>query len=201
MISRRRFLAGSAGLAVAAACSDGGGGAGPNPDLDLAATGVGMERVVVDSYKSMRSLAVDGRLGAAVPQAVVEFLTTATGHHEEHLNTWKSALTAGGRGAVDSPDPELRQTVDAGMIRLADIPALARLALRIEDFACRTYLEAIPTLRSQDTVRTAARMLVVDQQHQAVLRYLLGLDPVGSGVARDTADFAPADPRLELFTR
>ena len=200
MISRRRFLAGSAGLAVAAAaCTDNGGDAGADPDVDTARTAARMEKVAVDTFTVMRSIAVQGRLGAAVPQAVVEFLTIATGHHQEHLNTWNRALTAGGRGAVDAPDPKLRQTVDAAMVRLTDIPALVKLALRIEDHASQTYLEAIPTLRSPDAVRTAAQMAVVDQQHQAVLRYILGLYPVGGGVARDTTDFAASDPGLHLF--
>ena len=202
MISRRRFLAGSAGLALAAAgCTDDRGGSGaPNPDLDLAATAASIEKVVVDAYTAMRTMAVQGRLGAAVPEVVVEFLTAATGHHQEHLNTWNRALTAGGRGAVDAPDPELRRTVDAAMVRLLDIPALVGLALRIEDHACQTYLQAIPTLRRPETIRTTGQILVVDQQHQAVLRYVLGLNPVGHGVSPDTMDFAPAEPSPDLLT-
>ena len=194
MISRRRFLAGSAGLAaVAVACTDGDGAAGDHPDLDLATAAARMEKVVIDTYTSLRATAVQGRLGAAIPQAFVEFLTAATGHHLEHLHAWNRALTAAGRGAVDSPDPDLRQAVDGAMVRLADIPAAVSLALRIEDYASRTYLEAIPSLRGDDAVRTAAQILVVDQQHQAVLRHILGLSPSGG-------DFARADPSLGVIS-
>lgn len=200
MITRRRFLAGSAGLAVAAACR-GGGEDEVDPDLDHAAAAAGMERVAVDTFTALRTTAVEGRLGAAVPQVVVEFLTTAVGHHQEHLNTWNQALAAGGRSGVDAPDPELRRMVDAAVVRLVDIPGLVRLALRIEDYASQSYLQAIPALRSPDAVRTAAQIVVVDQQHQAVLRHVLGLYPVGAGVARASADFAPSDPGPELFTR
>ena len=194
MISRRRFLVGSAGLAVAAAaCTDGDDGAGDDPDLDLATSAARMEKVVVDTYTALRATAVQGRLGAAIPQAFVEFLTAATGHHLEHLHAWNRALSAGGRGAVDAPDPDLRQAVDTAMVRLADIPAAVSLALRIEDYASRTYLEAIPILRSEAAVRTAAQILVVDEQHQAVLRHILGLFPVGRA-------FAPADPGLGVIS-
>lgn len=194
MISRRRFLAGSAGLAVAGACTAGGDGGDDDPDLDLAATAARYERLAVDTYTANRTSAVQGRFGAAVPQAVVEYMTAAMGHHQECLNTWNGVLAAGGRGAVDAPDQKLRAAVDALMVRLTDIPGMMAVLLRVEDHASRTYLDAIPRLRSPDTVRTVAQMLVVDQQHQAVLRWLLGLPPVGSGPAQGTADFAPADP-------
>ncbi len=193
MISRRRFLAGTAGLAVAAAACTDDDGAGGDPDLDLGTAAARMERVVVDTYVSLRATVVRGRLGAAIPQAFVEFLTAATGHHEEHLRAWNRVLAAGGRGAVDSPDPDLRQTVDRAVVRVADIPAAISLAVRIEDFVSRTYLSAIPGLRSEEAVRTAAQILVVDQQHLAVLRHLLGLNPVGG-------DFAPADPTLGVIS-
>ena len=186
---------------MAAACAQDGNGGGTDPDLDFATTAARLEKVFGDTYTSLRSMAVQARLGAAVPQAVVEFLTAATGHHQEHLNAWNRVLAAGGRSAVESPDPELRQVVDGAVVRVTDIPALVRLALRMEDYASRTYLQAVPGLGSEEATRTAAQVLVVDQQHQAVLRYFLGLPPNGSGVAPDTTDFAPSRPRPELLTR
>ncbi|MDQ3895725.1 MAG: ferritin-like domain-containing protein [Actinomycetota bacterium] len=203
MISRRRFLAGSAGFAVAGGCSSGGGGGpGTDPDLDVAATAARMERLAVDTYTSTRTSAVQGRFGAAVPQALVELMATAVGHHQECLNTWNRVLTAGRRGAVDAPDPRLRTLVDGATVRLTDIPAAATLVLRLEDYVSRTYLDALPTLKGEEVLRSAAQMLVVDQQHQAVLRYILGLYPVGSGTRRDTTDFSPggATPDLLLST-
>ena len=194
MISRRRFLAGSAGLAlIAGACADADDDAGDDPDLDLATAAARMENVIADTYVSLRSTVVQGRLGAAIPQAFVEFLSVVTGHHQQHLGAWNRALTAGGRGAVDSPDPGLRRAVDGAMARLADIPAAVSVTLRMEDYASRTYLAAIPRLRREEVVRTAAQILVVDQQHQAVLRHLLGLSPA-------ERDFARADPGLGLLS-
>jgi hypothetical protein len=187
VISRRRFLAGSAGLAVAAtACTGDDDASNDDPDRALATTAARMERVVVDTYTGLRATAVQGRLGAAIPQAFVEFLTAATGHHQEHLRAWDPSLTS-------APDADLRQAVDRAVVGMADIPAAVSLALRIEDYASRTYLQALPTLRSEDVVRTAGQILVVDQQHQAVLRHILGLAPAGR-------DFAPADPGLAILS-
>jgi hypothetical protein len=116
------------------------------------------------------------------------------------MDAWNKLLTAAGGPAVTDPDQKLRPVVDAAVARVADIPAAATLALRLEDYASQTYLKAIPALTTAAAVELAARILVVDQQHQAVLRYLLGLYPVGSGVVRDPGDFAPADPRPSLIT-
>ncbi|MDQ3640574.1 MAG: ferritin-like domain-containing protein, partial [Actinomycetota bacterium] len=76
----------------------------------------------------------------------------------------------------------------------------ATLALRLEDYASQTYQKAIPLLKSTDAIRLAAQINVVGAQRQAVLRYILGLYPVGSGTAKEARDFAPADPKLTLIT-
>lgn len=221
-IGRRRFLAGStiaAGLAVlAVSCSDddgtgpvaGAGGqtddttatpaVGADPDLDTAATAAGIEKLAFDTYTATRQLARSGRLGAPVPPAVMTLMTTAAGHHLEALDAWNQVLTDGGRPAVTTSSPALKPVVDAAAGRLTDVAAAATLALRVEDYASQTYQKVIPTLRGVDAIRLAARISVVGAQRQAVLRYILGLHPVGSGAGRETRDFAPADPTLSLVT-
>lgn len=199
---RRRFLSAivAAGLGGAAVgCRRGGTGTGA-ADLDAAATAARMEKLVVDTYAMARMMATQGQLGAAEPPAVVEFVITAAQQHQEHLDAWNGFLAAGGRAHVSAPDPGLKAAVDTTVGTLVDVPAVARLALRLEDYASQAYLKAIPTLTSRDAISTAARIVVVDQQHQAVLRYLLGLYPVGSGLVRDLVDVAPADPRRSLIT-
>lgn len=220
-VSRRRFLAGStaaAGLAVlAVACGNddepnagttaGGqtGGstastaAGANSDLDTAAAAAGLEKLAFDTYTAAGQLATGGRLGT-VPPAVATFVTTAAAQHQEALNAWNRVLTAGGRQAVDTPTAALKPTVDAAAGKLTDVPGAATLALRLEDFASQTYQKVIPTLKSADAITLAAQINVVGSQHQAILRYVLGLYPVGSGPAKDTKDFAPSDPQPTLIT-
>ena len=219
-VSRRRFLAGStiaAGIAVvSAACSDsddagpGTGGqsadttptpaAGIDSDLDTAATAAGIERLAFDTYTAIGQLATAGSLGAAVPAALMTLMTTAAGHHRGAFDAWNRVLTGAGRPAVTTPSPTLKPAVDAAAVKLTDVLATATLALRLEDYASQTYQKAIPTLRSADAIRLAAQVTVVGSQRQAVLRYILGLYPVGSGTAKETRDFAPADPRLPLIT-
>ena len=195
---RRRFLAGVGGLAVAAAaCSDGGNGdgeAGPGTDLDTAARAARLEKLTTDTYTQFGVMITEGRLGAAVPPAVSTLMSTAVRHHLEHFDSWNRLLAAAGRAAVTTPDDRLRPLVDTAMRGVTDIPAAAALALRLEDYASRTYLTAVPILRRPEAVTLAARIVVVDQQHQAVLRYILGFDPVGSGTAREPTDFAPDTP-------
>jgi Ferritin-like domain len=205
-LDRRRFLAGTAGaLALAAtACSDAKKGAAPGGDAqvdDLAAATMlaGLEKLTLDTYTGIATLFTQGRVGAALPQAMVDALAVAGRQHGEHLDAWNRIITAAGRPAVNGPETSIKPAVDAAVGQLVDVPAAATLALRLEDYLSQTYLKAIPTL-GPDAVETAARILVVDEQHQAVLRYLLGLYPGGSGVTRDPTPFAPAYPQPALVT-
>ena len=185
---------------VAAGCTDDGRGADPDPDLELAATAARTEKVAVDTFTAMRSMAVQGRLGAAVPQEVVEFSAIATGHHQEHLNAWNLALTGGGPGAVDAPDPQA--PTDRGRShgpprrhprsRQAGPP---HRGPRLSDLPRGHPDPEEPGRCSHRGPDSGGR-----PQHQAVLRYILGLYPVGSAVARDPTDFAPADRGPELVT-
>ncbi len=220
-ISRRRFLARStvaAGLAVfAVACSgdddDTGTGVGrrgqtgdagtaraDDSDLDSAVAAAGIEKLAFDTYTAFGQLVTAGSLGAAVPQAVMTLMMTAARHHLEALDAWNKVLTGAGRPAVTMASPALKPAVDAATGKLIDIPAAATLALRLEDYTSQTYQKVIPTLRRADAIGLAARINVVGSQRQAILRYVLGLYPVGSGVSEGTSDFAPADPRLSLIT-
>lgn len=221
-VSRRRFLVGSgvaAGLVVlTAACgnddkTDSGSGqtgataattattaAGANTDLDTAAAAAGLEKLAFDTYTAAGQLATTGKLGAKVPDAVATFVTTAAKQHQEALDSWNKVLTSAGRPAVTAPTAALKPTVDAAAGKLTDVPGAATLALRLEDYASQTYQKVIPTLKSPDAIKLAAQITVVGSQHQAILRYVLGLYPVGSGPAKDTKDFAPADPQPALIT-
>ena len=203
-VSRRRFLTGApaaAGLAAVAMACRRGTKPSATADLDLrdAVNAAGMEHVLVDTYKAATALALDGSLGAALPPVVFEFVALATGHHQQHLDAWNRYLTRAGRPAITSPTAGLKREVDTAVDRLTDVLAVAALALHLEDYASQSYLQALPGLTDADAVRTAAQILVVDEEHQAFLRFLLGLSPVGTGTTKDVKDFAPADPGLGLL--
>ena len=227
-VSRRRFLVGSgvaAGLVVlTAACGnddddDSGAGSGQtggatattaaaggaNADLEVAAAAAGLEKLAFDTYTAAGQLATTGKLGASVPPAVVTFVTTAAKQHQEALDNWNKVLTGAGRPAVTAPTAALKPTVDAAAGKLTDVPGAATLALRLEDYASQTYQSVIPTLKSPDAIKLAAQITVVGSQHQAILRYVLGLYPVGSGPMKAATglanvDFAPSSPTTALIT-
>lgn len=190
-LSRRRLLAGSAAVLVAGACSNSDGGTGGDPDLDLATEAAGIEVLAHDHYVGTGLAATEGRLGALLPPAVTVLWTAAAGQHQQVHDRWNAVLAGARRAGVTDPAVEVREALDAAAAAVRDIPAALALTLRLEDYACRIYQRAIPGLRSADVVTLAAQANVVGHQRQAVLRCLLGLDPVAT---------AATDPSLRLFT-
>ncbi len=208
-LTRRRFLARTAlaaGVAVAAgACSDdddgGDGGVGQPattrrstiaPDLAVAELGARLERLAIDAYDATLAATGGGRL-ATLPPALAELMATARAHHQVHLDSWNDVLRAGGLPDVTEPHASLKPMIDRLREQVTDWAGTARLALVLEDVAAQTYNRAIPTLKNPDAVRLAARMQVVDQQHLSVLRFMLGLYPVGSGEVQESRAFHPTD--------
>ena len=189
-VSRRRLLAGSAAALAVAACSD-GGPAEADADLDFAGTAAGVEKLALDHYTATGLLLTAGKLGALVPPALGALFATATGHHRQAHDAWNKVRTDAGRPAVTAPAAKLQEALNAASLRQFDVPAAVNLAIRVEDYACQTYQQALPTLDGPDALRLAAQVAVAGYQRQAVLRLLLGMDPVGG---------AGADPRLTLIT-
>lgn len=188
-IGRRSFLASSAAV-LAGACSGGGGGP-RDPDLDLAAEAAGVEKLAWDHYVGTGLAATEGRLGALLPPAVTGLWAVAAGQHQHAHDRWNAVLAGAGRAGVTDSDSRTRAALDAAAVPVRDMPAATTLALRLEDYACRLYQRALPGLRAAGVVTLAAQVAVVGHQRQAVLRYLLGLDPVASPAT---------DPTLRLFT-
>lgn len=187
-LSRRRLLA-ATGAIVAGACS-GGGGAG-DADLDFAADAAAIERLAVDHFTGTSRLMTDGKLGALVPQALAALVAGAVGQHRQAHDAWNKLLTGAGRAEVTAPPAKAQEAVNAAGLRVLDIPSAAALALRLEDYACQTYQQALPTLVRPETITLAAQISVVGHQRQAVLRFLLGRDPVAA---------AGADPQVRLIS-
>ena len=187
-VSRRRFIAGAVGV-VAGACSN-GGDAG-DPDLDFAADAAAIERLAVDHFTGTSRLMTEGRLGALVPQALAALVADAVGQHRQAQNAWNKILTDAGRAEVTAPPAKAQEALNAAGLRVTDILAAAALALRLEDYACQGYQRALVTLVRPEIITLAAQIDVVGHQRQAVLRFLLGRDPVAP---------AGADPQLRVIT-
>lgn len=201
-VSRRRFLmgAGAVGIGVvAAACgsndeadveSGSGSGsaekgattteaekAGASADVEVAKVAAGLEVLAVSTYKAAGEAAGANKLGP-VPPAVGEFVKTAMGHHQEHLDAWNKVITGSGGAAVTEPNAKLKPVVDAEFAKVKDVAGAAKLALMLEQIAAQTYLKVLPTLKGKDAIKLAGSIQAVDQQHQAILLFALGMYPV-----------------------
>ena len=197
-LSRRGFLVGAAAVgvgAVAAACGSDddpavesgagndattttaaeGGDAGG--DVEVAKVAAGLEVLAVATYKAAGEAAGANKLGP-VPPAVGEFVKTAMGHHQEHLDAWNKVITGAGGEAVTEPNAKLKPVVDAEFAKVKDVGGAANLALMLEEIASQTYLKVLPTLKSKDAIKLAGSIQAVDQQHVAVLLFALGKYPV-----------------------
>jgi ferritin-like protein len=190
--SRRGFLtiSGAAGLGLlAAACGSNSTTAGPassssstnssrpSGDAGIAKTAASLEVLAVGTYKAALDAATGGKLGA-VPPAVATFVQTAMAHHQMALDSWNGILTSAGAQKVSTPPTDLKATVDAAFAKVTDVVGAAKLALLLEQTAADTYLVSLPLIMNKDAVTLAGALQSVDQEHSAILLYVLGQYPV-----------------------
>ena len=151
--------------------------AGATGDVKVAATAAGLEVLAVNTYKAALDAATANKLGT-VPPAVATFAKTAMEHHQKALDTWNKVLTGAGQPAVSTPPASLKATVDTEFARVTDVTGVAKLALLLEQTAADTYLNATNVLTGKDAITTAGALQSVDQEHAAILLYVLGMYPV-----------------------
>ncbi|MGI8492553.1 MAG: ferritin-like domain-containing protein [Acidimicrobiales bacterium] len=193
-LSRRSVLmaGGVAGIGlIAAACgssskspssnttgsSTPGTSAPASGDGKTAMTAASLEVLAVATYKAALDAATANKLGT-VPPAVANFVQTAMSNHQAALDRWNSALTGAGAQAVSAPPPDLKAKVDAAFGQVTDVTGAAKLALMLETIAADTYLSAVSTLQNKDAITLAGALQIIDQEHAAVLHYVLGEYPV-----------------------
>lgn len=194
-VSRRGFLAGSGVLAVGAvavACgkksssttkdttkdTTGGGSSKVDPgDAKTAKLAASLEVLAVATYKAALDAATGNKIGEVSP-AVATYVKTAMDHHQQALDAWNSVLTGAGAEEVTAPPADLKATVDGEFAKVKDQIGAAKLALLLETVAADTYLAALPTLKSKDAILLAGQLQSVDQEHAAILHFVLGEYPV-----------------------
>lgn len=190
-ITRRGFLGAAAAVAAAGAagaCGGGGGGDDSSDttvetlppltgDVAVADLHARLENLAIDTYDALLATASAGKVGV-VPAVVGAIVTTAKTQHVEHLAVWNEVMRAAGKPEVNTPDAGLKPTVDSMLAQVKDVEGAARLALLLEEILADTYLKSIPTLLDQASVQAAAQILATDQQHQVLLRLVLGEAPL-----------------------
>jgi len=178
---RRTFLAatGATGAGLALAATAGTSIAAPSPqgDLQTAMLAASLEVLAVATYAAALDAATAGKLGA-VPPAVATYAQTAMSQHQFALDSWNAVITGAGSAAVTTPPADLNATVQQMFGQITDIGGVVELALLLEQVAADTYFVAGPTLLSTDAISLAGNLQIIDQQHQAVLLFVLGRYPV-----------------------
>lgn len=189
--SRRTFLMGSGvvigGMALAACGSNddpgvsaptGGATTGSGGGADTAAlsTNASLEALAVFAYGAALEGAGKGMFGK-VPPVVAGFAKHAMAQHKDHMDAFNAALTKSGAKPFTMPDPALAKTVTDAFGKLTDVPGLAKLALSLESTAAATYVKQMGELTDAEAIAAVATIAPVEQQHAAILSFVLGIYP------------------------
>jgi len=176
MRSRRNFLlrAGAvtlsaSGIALLSGCANAGYGNGSkatSQDVSILNTAIGAEHEAVAAYQVG---AESGLLQSAVLKVAVHF----QGHHKLHIDALASAVKSlGGTPVVAKTD------YGFPLDKLQNQTDVLEFAAGLERGAMSAYAGAIPVFDNRDLSLAAASILADESMHWAVLRSVLGLDPV-----------------------
>jgi len=112
-------------------------------------------------------------------------------HHEEHVQVWQDILGKSGRAAVIEPNRQMAPAVQRQLDVVKDVDGALHLALGLEDVAADTYLRSLTEASSVEAARTAARIGIVEQQHQAFLLLAIGDYPAPDSLMRPEKAVTP----------
>ncbi len=182
MLTRKRFIAGSAGVAGVAAISVATGvellsgqGASSLRDAEPLALALALERLQAAFY-------AEALAGGALDGEALDFATTASEQEAEHVALLTPLV----------PDPPDEPTYDFGE-DASDPAAFATAAASLEDLAVAAYNGLLPGLTERG-LATASRIVSVDARHAAWIRAINGDDP-----AAEATD--PGIPASEVVDR
>ncbi len=156
------LLAGCENLAAAQKNSDGAGG----NDIAILNTALGAEREAIAAYQ----LGADsGLLEPGVKIVALKF----QGHHKAHADVLAATVSKLGGHPV-----EAKKKYDFPVEKLKNQTDVLRFAAQLEQGAVSAYLGAVPAFGNRDLARAAASILGDEAMHWAILRNVLGEDPV-----------------------
>ena len=135
-------------------------------DIRILGTALGAEREAVAAYQ------VGAESGLLQPD-VLKVAVTFQDHHKAHADVLASTI----RRLGDEPrePPSAYAFLTEGLKRQQDV---LEFAAGLERGAVSAYAGAIPLFADRDLSRAAASILADEAMHWAVLRRVLGLDPV-----------------------
>jgi rubrerythrin len=152
------LLAGRESLAADQKKSDG--------DVAILNTALDAEREAIAAYQ----LGADsGLLEPAVKIVALKF----QGHHKAHADLLAATVSKLGGHPV-----EAKKKYDFPVEKLKGQTDVLRFAAQLEQGAVSAYLGAVPAFGNRDLARAAASILGDEAMHWAILRNVLGEDPV-----------------------
>lgn len=194
--NRRTFLLGGAALvggAALAACggsssggtpkasgSSNGASSGSSPytgDLKVVAVAAALENLAVAGYGLVLKSAGHGKYGK-VPPAIAQFVTTVQKQHHDHAKAWNAVLTGASLPKITGTPLTIAGPSVKALKGAKTIPAVATVALGLEDSAAQTYVFATANVMDPGGIATAASIAPVEAMHAAILSFVLGRYPV-----------------------
>jgi len=161
------LLAGCDALAADQKSPDGAG----VHDVAILNSALGSEREAIAAYQ----LGADsGLLEPGVKIVALKF----QGHHKAHADLLAATVSKLGGHPV-----EARKKYDFPADKLKSQADVLRFAAQLEQGAVSAYLGAVPAFGNRDLARAAASILGDEAMHLAILRNVLGEDPVPAAFA------------------
>ncbi|MGH0032580.1 MAG: ferritin-like domain-containing protein [Myxococcota bacterium] len=176
-LSRRSFLGGATSATLSAAAIGLLAGApaliprrargeAGEQDVRILNTALGAEHEAVAAYQV-------GAESGLLKKPALDLAVQFQGQHKEHVDLLAATVAKLG-GAPVAPKESYAFPVE----KLASQEDVLRFAAGLEKGAVSAYLGAVPILGSGDLARAAASILGDEAMHWAVLRYVLGENPV-----------------------
>lgn len=137
-------------------------------DVQILNTALGLEYEGIAAYQV-------GAESGLLSKPVLDVAVAFQGHHKEHANALIGAVKKLGGVAVqpmakyDFPVDQLKSETD-----------VLRFAAGLEQGAASAYYGAIPAFGNRDLAQAAASIMADEAMHWAVLRHVLGENPVPS---------------------
>ncbi len=135
-------------------------------DVRILNTAIAAEHEAVAAYQLG---AESGLLNSGALKVAVKF----KGHHKEHIDVLASTVRKLGGAAVDA-----KRSYNFPVSKLKSERDVLMFAASLERGAVSAYAGAIPLFDNSDLAKAAASILADEAMHWAVLRQVLGLDPV-----------------------
>ena len=169
--SRRRFIAGSAGVVGAVAI---GSTLLLPRGLTLGAAAAGLDDATIAGYAQSIELAAVAAYTAAA--AVLSKDTLPVGqlfmsHHQQHADAFGAVA---GMHATTEANPKLLAAVGPALAAIKDEMAALEFAFVLEGQAAYTYAAALTLLSDPAYAAATATILPIEAQHQTVLGLALG---------------------------